>query len=178
VRWKCRELLRIAAMDLLGEWPLEQTVAALSDMAVDVLRAATDRALADRPGDVRLAVIGMGKLGGRELNYASDVDILLVGEGDPAAVDRAGRSVLELAGRCFRVDPTLRPEGRDGSLVRSLAAYESYWERWADPWERQALLKAVPVVGDPDLGGGGSRPHKPWSGRRRSARTTCATCAS
>ena len=151
VRWKRRELLRIAALDLVGDWSLGPTVAALSTMAIDVLHAAHARATTDL-GDARLAVVGMGKLGGRELNYASDVDVLLVGDGDSQAVDRAGRTVLDLAGRCFRVDADLRPEGRDGSLVRSLKAYESYWARWADPWERQALLKSDPVSGDADLG--------------------------
>ena len=151
VRWKRRELLRIAALDLTGAWALEETVGAISSMAREVLAAAADR-VAEQLDGARLAVIGMGKLGGDELNYASDVDILLVGEGDPVAVDRAGRALLEVAGRCFRVDANLRPEGRDGSLVRSLDAYEAYWTRWADPWERQALLKAVPVAGEVDLG--------------------------
>jgi glutamate-ammonia-ligase adenylyltransferase len=146
--WSQRELLRIAALDLTGVLPLAATTAALSAMAVDVL----ERSCAAVADGQRLAVVGMGKLGGRELNYASDVDILLVGDGEPADLERAGRALLEVAGRCFRVDPDLRPEGRDGPLVRSLAGYEAYWERWADPWERQALLRAVPVAGDADLG--------------------------
>ncbi len=146
--WSRRELLRIAALDLSARQQLAATTAALSAMAREVL-AAAHSAVA---GDLRVAVIGMGKLGGGELNYASDVDILLVGEGDPAGLERIGRSFLEVAGRCFRVDADLRPEGRDGPLVRSLAGYEAYWERWADPWERQALLRAVPVAGDPELG--------------------------
>ena len=78
--------------------------------------------------------------------------MLLVGEGDAAVLDRAARELLDRARRCFRVDVGLRPEGRDGSLVRSVAAYQAYWDRWADPWERQALLKAVPVAGDLELG--------------------------
>ena len=77
---------------------------------------------------------------------------MLVGQGDPERLARAGRNLLDSAGRCFRVDLDLRPEGRDGPLVRSLASYEAYWERWAQPWERQALLKAVPVSGDRELG--------------------------
>jgi glutamate-ammonia-ligase adenylyltransferase len=151
VAWKRRELLRIAGEDLVGAASLEATVAGLSALARAVLAAAHDRALADSEG-VRLAVVAMGKLGAGELNYASDVDVLLVGDGDPARAERAGRALLEVAGRCFRVDVDLRPEGRDGSLVRSLDAYEAYWARWADPWERQALLKAVPVAGDDALG--------------------------
>jgi glutamate-ammonia-ligase adenylyltransferase len=151
VRWKRRELLRIAAHDLTGRWSLEEVVVAISDMASDVLGSAHARAT-EHLTDGRVAVVGMGKLGGRELNYASDVDVLLVGEGDPEAVDRAGRALIDVAGRCFRVDADLRPEGRDGSLVRSIDAYEAYWARWADPWERQALLKAVPTAGDAALG--------------------------
>jgi glutamate-ammonia-ligase adenylyltransferase len=148
VAWSRRELLRIAAVDLAPGSTLAGTTAALSAMARDVLAVAHGHAAAD----LRLTVIGMGKLGGDELNYASDVDLLLVGEGDPAALERAGRRLLEVAGRCFRVDADLRPEGRDGPLVRSLASYAAYWERWSDPWERQALLRASPVAGDPELG--------------------------
>ncbi len=94
----------------------------------------------------------MGKLGAQELNYASDVDVMLVGEGDTDRLDRAARTLLDLAGRAFRVDLDLRPEGRDGPLVRSLTSYQVYWDRWAQPWERQALLKARPVAGDTALG--------------------------
>jgi glutamate-ammonia-ligase adenylyltransferase len=148
VRWSRLEVLRVAALDLTGRWDLATTTAALSAMARDVLAVAH----AVGAPDQRLAVVGMGKLGGDELNYASDVDVLLVGEGDPTELERAGRRVLELAGRCFRIDADLRPEGRDGPLVRSIASYEAYWDRWADPWERQALLRAAPVAGDPALG--------------------------
>ncbi len=151
VRWKRRELLRIAGADLVGALDLEQVVLALSDLATDVLDAALGHARSELQDD-RLAVVGMGKLGGRELNYASDVDLLLVGEGDPQRLERAGRAVLEVAARCFRVDANLRPEGRDGSLVRSVDAFEAYWRRWADAWERQALLKARMVAGDAKLG--------------------------
>jgi glutamate-ammonia-ligase adenylyltransferase len=152
VTWKRRELLRIAADDLLGRASLVETTAALSDMAVDVLSWVHGRVAAELPSGTRLAVVGMGKLGGHELNYASDVDVVLVGDGDATALARAGRQLLELAGRCFRVDADLRPEGRDGPLVRSLPSFEAYWTRWADPWERQALVKAVPVAGDVRLG--------------------------
>jgi glutamate-ammonia-ligase adenylyltransferase len=152
VAWKHRELLRVAALDLADEADLPRTTAALSALARHVL-ASTLMGLADeRPGEHRLAVIGMGKLGGDELNYASDVDVVLVGEGDPAVLDRVARELLERAGRAFRIDAALRPEGRDGPLVRSLASYEAYWARWAEPWERQALLRAAPAAGDLELG--------------------------
>ncbi|MGH9267180.1 MAG: bifunctional [glutamine synthetase] adenylyltransferase/[glutamine synthetase]-adenylyl-L-tyrosine phosphorylase, partial [Acidimicrobiales bacterium] len=139
-RAKQLELLRIAARDLLGTDDLEAVGAALADLADAVLAGAV--ALGGGGG---LAVIGMGKLGARELNYASDIDVLFVGEGD-------ARPVLESARSCFRVDADLRPEGRAGPLVRTLAAYEAYWDRWARPWEFQALLKARAVAGDADLG--------------------------
>ena len=139
-RWKRLELLRIAARDLLGIDDLPEVGAALARLAADVLEAAT-------PADSGLAVIGMGKLGGSELNYSSDVDIVFVGEDAKAA-----RAVLDVARTCFRVDVDLRPEGRDGPLVRTVASYEAYWDRWAQTWEFQALLKARPVAGDPELG--------------------------
>ncbi|MDQ6727034.1 MAG: bifunctional [glutamine synthetase] adenylyltransferase/[glutamine synthetase]-adenylyl-L-tyrosine phosphorylase, partial [Actinomycetota bacterium] len=144
--WKRRELLRIAARDLVGLDDLPVVGDALARMAGDVLEGAVEAA------DARdLAVIGMGKLGGTELNYSSDVDIVFVGSGAPED-DRAARAVLDAARTCFRVDVDLRPEGRDGPLVRSLDAYEAYWDRWAHTWEFQALLKARPVAGDPELG--------------------------
>src|SRR5260370_41073341 len=109
-------------------------------MAEDAVRGALD--LAGVEGE--LAVIGMGKLGGRELNYASDIDVMFVGDADPLPV-------LEIARRCFRVDTGLRPEGRSGRLILPLTSYEAYWDRWAKPWEFQALLKARPIPGDPGL---------------------------
>ncbi|HEX2039644.1 MAG TPA: bifunctional [glutamine synthetase] adenylyltransferase/[glutamine synthetase]-adenylyl-L-tyrosine phosphorylase [Acidimicrobiales bacterium] len=136
-RWKRLELLRIAARDLTGRDALEAVGAALAAMADDVLRTAVE--------DPGLAVIGMGKLGGRELNYASDIDVLFVGEGD-------ARRVMERARSCFRVDADLRPEGRDGPLVRTPASYEQYWDNWASTWEFQALLKARFAAGDDALG--------------------------
>src|SRR5205823_7778526 len=101
-----------------------------------------------------LAVIGMGKLGGRELNYASDADVMLVAsdDADLVTVERGARQAIDIARKCFRVDLNLRPEGRNGALVRTLPSYEAYWERWAEPWEFQALLKARAIAGDRALG--------------------------
>lgn len=142
VRWKRLEYLRIAARDLLGLDDLRAVGAALADLAEDVLRGAVElTATSD------LAVIGMGKLGGRELNYASDIDVIFVGESDPLPV-------LDIVRRAFRVDTDLRPEGRSGRLTLPLGSYEAYWDRWAKPWEFQALLKARPVAGDAHLGAG------------------------
>ena len=141
--WKQRELLRLAARDLVGMDPLEAVVAGLTELAEGVLEAACR--LAPEGAADALAVIGMGKLGGRELNYASDVDVVLVGEGD-------ARPVMAAARACYRVDANLRPEGRSGALMRTLSSYEAYWDRWAQPWEFQALIKARPVAGDRELG--------------------------
>jgi len=144
-RWKRLELLRIAARDLVGLDDLPVVGRDLARLATEVLDAAGRIAGADG-----LAVIGMGKLGGAELNYASDIDVMFVGTDG----ERAARGVLDVARTCFRVDANLRPEGRDGPLVRSLESYEAYWDRWAHTWEFQALLKARPVAGDADLGAG------------------------
>jgi glutamate-ammonia-ligase adenylyltransferase len=152
VTWKRRELLRIAARDLIGTDDLVAATAALSAMAGDVLSVVVATVREVLGVDDRLAVIGMGKLGGDELNYASDVDVVLVGDGDVERLERGAREVLERAGHAFRVDVDLRPEGRDGPLVRTIPSYEAYWERWAEPWERQALLKATTVAGDRGLG--------------------------
>lgn len=145
-------LLRIAARDLAGLDSLEGVGEALSVLADGVLAAAC-RVAGCGPGGAdpagsELAVIAMGKHGARELNYASDVDVVLVGSAEPAVAKR----LLAAAGEAFRVDTDLRPEGRNGALVRSLSSYEAYWADWARPWEFQALIKARPCAGDPELG--------------------------
>ena len=150
VDWRNLEFLRISARDLIGVDQLEQVGAALAALGRDVLGAA--HRLTENDDDVTIAVIGMGKLGGDELNYSSDIDILFVGEGTRVELDRRARSIMDIARRCFRVDANLRPEGRDGPLVRTVESYEAYWERWAEPWEFQALLKARPAAGDVALG--------------------------
>jgi [glutamine synthetase] adenylyltransferase / [glutamine synthetase]-adenylyl-L-tyrosine phosphorylase len=119
----------------------------------------------DDGGPVRLCVLGMGKLGGAELNYVSDIDVIFVheaidGEEDAArarAQARSSRLMRMLSdstpvGRAYEVDADLRPEGREGPLSRTVAGFCTYWERWADTWEFQALLKARPVAGDRALG--------------------------
>ena len=140
-RWKSLELLRIAARDLSGDVPVEAVGRALADLADGVLAAAAAR----KGVSENMAVVAMGKLGARELNYGSDIDIMLVGTGDP-------HPMLAMARQAWRTDLDLRPEGRAGVLVRSLASYQAYWDRWAQTWEFQALLKARPAAGHPDLG--------------------------
>lgn len=146
--------LRIALRDLLGRIDTPTATAELSQLAEGIIASARNAvASADTP----LSVIAMGKLGGRELNYVSDVDLLFVAR-DGNAAAREARSLLELlgevtpAGRIYEVDTNLRPEGRDGPLVRSIDAYRAYYERWAKTWEHQALLKARPITGEDDLG--------------------------
>jgi len=142
-RWKRLELLRVAARDLTGLDDLPTVGRDLARLADDVLREACAAVHADD-----LAVVAMGKLGGEELNYSSDIDVVFVGGADAALA----RAVLDVARTCYRVDVDLRPEGRDGPLVRSLESFETYWGRWAQTWEFQALLKARAVAGDEALG--------------------------
>lgn len=159
------ELLGLASADLAAvgdpELPVmevDDVAAQLADLAEAALAASLAVAAAeqDPPDELRLAIIGMGKCGGRELNYVSDVDVVFVAEpgGDltPAATKLASR-VIRIAGEaCFEVDANLRPEGRQGALVRTLDGHVSYYRRWAKTWEFQALLKARPIAGDPELG--------------------------
>jgi len=167
-----RRLLQLAARDLTGAATVDEVGEELADLAAAVLEAALAVARSELPGGARaaapcrLAVVAMGKCGGRELNYASDVDVIFVAEpvrdGDEtAALATAGRLAAGLIGVCARstpegsivpVDPNLRPEGRSGPLVRTLASHRAYYERWAKTWEFQALLKARPVAGDLALG--------------------------
>ena len=147
--WRNLEFLRIAARDLTEAESLDGVGASLAALGRDVLETAWRLTHDD---ETSIAIIGMGKLGGNELNYSSDIDILFVGDGPRQALERRARAIMEISRRCFRVDANLRPEGRDGPLVRSVESYESYWDRWAEPWEFQALLKARVVAGDPLIG--------------------------
>lgn len=147
-RWKNHEYLRIAARDLTGRDELPVVAAQLAALGRDVLAASSRLAHAEH-----LLVVGMGKLGGNELNYASDIDIIFVSpnDSDPARDEAGAREIMRVAGGCFRVDANLRPEGRSGMLTRTLSSYQAYWRRWAEPWEFQALLKARPVCGPAEM---------------------------
>ncbi|MEV5779635.1 bifunctional [glutamine synthetase] adenylyltransferase/[glutamine synthetase]-adenylyl-L-tyrosine phosphorylase [Streptomyces sp. NPDC052287] len=164
-----RCLLSIAARDVCGTTDLAQTAAELADLATATLRAALAIARDAAPGDAvlcRLAVVAMGKCGGHELNYVSDVDVIFVGEAaDGADEGKAIQAATRLAAHMMRicsettvegsiwpVDANLRPEGRNGPLVRTLSSHLAYYQRWAKTWEFQALLKARPVAGDIELG--------------------------
>ena len=171
--FKRRELLRVACRDLAGGTSVEEVGRELSFLAEAALRAALVSLEEElpAPAGARFCVVGMGKLGGEELNYSSDIDVMFVfdapgesrgeSKGESLGVawaSRVAEGVLSrLAatteeGQAFRVDASLRPEGKDGPLVRSLASYRAYYERWAKPWEFQALIKARMVAGDQVLG--------------------------
>ncbi|HWM33070.1 MAG TPA: bifunctional [glutamine synthetase] adenylyltransferase/[glutamine synthetase]-adenylyl-L-tyrosine phosphorylase [Pseudolysinimonas sp.] len=162
-----RELLRLAVWDLEHPDPLsivDRVAAALADLAGAALDASlalartASRAPADEVAATRLAIIGMGKSGARELNYLSDVDVIFVGEGDLEIATRLAMDTMKGLGELatepplWEVDANLRPEGKDGALVRTLESHQAYYERWAKGWEFQALLKARPLAGDRDLG--------------------------
>ena len=180
LRIRYRELLlRIAIYDLMHSDPqhrIEAVTGALSDIAGGAIEAALCIARTEVAENfsreevelVDLAVIGMGKCGARELNYLSDVDVIYVGRSlDEAhlATDKmltiatrmaqhASRAIYEASREpgLWEVDANLRPEGKDGALVRTLESHLMYYERWAKDWEFQALLKARPIAGGAALG--------------------------
>ncbi|MCU1638222.1 MAG: bifunctional [glutamine synthetase] adenylyltransferase/[glutamine synthetase]-adenylyl-L-tyrosine [Microbacteriaceae bacterium] len=174
VRYR-RHLARLTAWDLAQPDPLavvDSVASALADLAGAALEAALAVARAETSfprrevAGTRLAIIGMGKAGARELNYVSDVDVIFVAEGSEGvdnerAVQIATRLAIA-ATRCIQdfdtepelweVDANLRPEGKDGALVRTFDSHLAYYDRWAKSWEFQALLKARPLAGDAELG--------------------------
>ncbi len=172
-------LIRIALREAWELGDVRERAAEWSEVAdacvQTALQAARDTEEAHSSGPIRaadgspigLVALGMGKLAGRELNLGSDVDLCFFFErddgADPAAppfqrFTRVVRDAVRLIGEvtadgfCFRVDLRLRPEGRSGPLVNSLAAAERYYETWGRPWERAAMLRARPVAGDRLLG--------------------------
>jgi len=164
-----RNLLRLAARDLAHHVGVDDVAAELSDLAAGTLEAGLAIARAHvgtDATDVRLAVIAMGKCGGHELNYVSDVDVIFCFEPvEGASESDASRVATQLAthlmracsehtreGTIWPVDAALRPEGKAGPLVRTMAGMRGYYGRWAKTWEFQALLKARPVAGDLALG--------------------------
>src|SRR5207237_911685 len=189
-----KELLRIGVRDILGKDTILETTTALSDLAETLLCQLAALQLPSlakrfgmayldqgaRAGQVsRYVLLGLGKLGGREMSYHSDLDLILLYEGDgrtgaPPGATRFDRYELtdnfhfftELAqriiratsfpgpmGRLYHVDMRLRPTGKSGSLVMPLTGFQRYYEEGgAQLWERQALTRARVVYGDPDFG--------------------------
>ncbi|OBH34572.1 bifunctional glutamine-synthetase adenylyltransferase/deadenyltransferase [Mycobacterium sp. E342] len=169
-----RELARIGSADLLGFLEVIDVCRGLTSVWVAVLQAALDAIIrANLPKDgsekgrapAAIAVIGMGRLGGAELGYGSDADVMFVCEAASGVEDSVAirwsttvaEQVRTLLGTPsvdppLEVDANLRPEGRQGPLVRTLGSYAAYYEQWAQPWEIQALLRAHAVAGDAELG--------------------------
>jgi len=166
LRFKRREELRVAAADILdlassaGDDPVAATARQLTALAEAAVQAALD-SLAPR---VPFAVVAMGRFGGSELSFASDLDLLFVYSGSTAedfeTAARTGEQLVRFLGgatpptQIYLVDLALRPEGKDGPLARSLDGYRTYYERWARTWERQALVRARPVAGDAEVAQG------------------------
>ncbi len=190
--FKRLEILRIAARDLNGLAPLEEVTAELSNLAAAALHMAYEvcrRCLVREhgvplmraepgPREAEMTVIGMGKLGGQELNFSSDIDIIYFYESDKGETSGVGsdsgetKGVVSLHsffnklgemiskalsqetedGFVFRVDVGLRPEGKSGDMAISLRSAEIYYESWGQSWERTAMLKARPVAGSLELG--------------------------
>jgi glutamate-ammonia-ligase adenylyltransferase len=179
-RFRRRQLLRIGVNDIIRDRPLEEVTADLSRVAETAVVVAWETALkatAYRFGEpqtgggkpARAAVLAFGKLGGAELNYSSDIDLMLVYDeeggttgrrsiGNDEFFARAASELIRLLsahtdrGPAFRVDFRLRPEGQRGPLARSLASTLAYYDNLGRTWERQALIKVRPITGDADLG--------------------------
>ncbi|HEU4683173.1 MAG TPA: hypothetical protein VFS39_01545 [Nitrospira sp.] len=212
-RFRRREMLRIGVRDLLRLADVSETTRSLSDLASLLVHAAYEVVHQDlrrqygvpmhkhRGGswvETRFAVIGMGKLGGRELNYSSDVDLIYVYESHegetrpprgslsdiPPGVGITNEEYFEILSReltkalaeqtkegyLFRVDLRLRAEGSVGQLARSLADYQRYYTTRGVGWERLALLKAWPVGGSPEVGRAFLRTVRPFVFGRRDGR--------
>ena len=167
-----RELMRLALWDTMQHAPIDAVdvvargLADLADAAIEVAIDIARAQLGLSETDVPLAVIAMGKAGARELNYLSDVDVIYVTEAtDPESQDTVLHGATALAQSLQRiigefssepglweVDANLRPEGKDGALVRTLDSHVAYYQRWAKDWEFQALIKARPMAGSMELG--------------------------
>lgn len=162
-----KQLISIIAFDVSAS-PIEAfdvVSKMLADLASATLQRAFEIACAENGVDVSfpMSIIAMGKTGGRELNYVSDVDVIFVAGDD--LDDEQMQSATKIANRLMRiidststepalweVDPNLRPEGKDGALVRRLKSHLSYYQKWAKNWEFQALIKARHVAGDENNG--------------------------
>lgn len=173
-RYVRASMLGIAVGDLMAFDDLAavgNSLARLADRAAALALEAAHRAVRAAPAfsdlpDIPIAVIAMGKWGGLELNYSSDIDVLFVhgappGVDGPRAADYARKvsitfmaalAQLTADGAAYKVDADLRPEGRSGPLTRTVDSYRTYYERWAKTWEFQALIKARPAAGDDELG--------------------------
>jgi glutamate-ammonia-ligase adenylyltransferase len=157
-RWNARHQFGIAARDLFGADDVDAVGVNLTRLA----EASVEAALRALEPAVPMTVIAMGRFGGQEQSYASDLDVLFAYDGrgaaDAAEANRVAGGVMRFlngatpAERLYAIDADLRPEGKDGALARSLDGYEKYWRTYALVWERQAMTRARPVAGDLALG--------------------------
>ena len=191
-KFKKREYIRIGLRDLLGNVELMETVGDISNLADVCLQSAYEKAnrdlqkkhgipsYEDADGNLKVAefaVLGMGKLGGQELNYSSDIDLIYIytsshGETQPGPsqpitgikisnheyFSKLARQITKYIneitsqGNVFRVDLDLRPDGPSGEITNSLASCETYYQSWGRTWERQAMIKARVSAGSEALG--------------------------
>src|SRR5262249_7394938 len=181
-RFRQRQILRIGTNDIIRERPLEEItrdISRVAEAALEVALQTAIRSVGRRFGtpytsqnkQARCTILGFGKLGGEELNYSSDIDLMFLFDEDGTTHGKRvtsisneeffGRVVGEVVrllsahtdrGQAYRVDLRLRPEGHRGPLARSLASTLSYYDTLGRTWERQALIKMRPVAGDPSLG--------------------------
>ena len=180
--WKGREMLRIALREVAEAAPLEETTQELSQLAEICLREVYvywDCELRSRRGgpETEFTILGLGKLGGRELNHSSDIDLVFLYEEEGQVssnltyhewFNQLGAKIIETfassdpAGALFRIDLRLRPEGTAGPLVRSLESMENYYAGFGETWERLALIKARGVCGSRELAYEFLRRHQPF----------------
>lgn len=180
--WKGREMLRIALREIAEVATLEETTAELSQLAeicVTKVLAHWQNELSNRLGipNAQLAVIALGKLGGRELNHSSDIDVLFFYSEEGQVTNsltnhqwfnRLATKVFETfatkdpAGALFRMDLRLRPEGSAGPVARSLQSLENYYAGFGETWERLALIKARFIAGSEELAYDFLREHQPF----------------
>lgn len=180
--WKGREMLRIALREVAEVAPLEETTLELSQLAEICLREVYtywDSELRSRRGgpDSQFAILGLGKLGGWELNHSSDIDVIFLygeeGQVSPNLTyhewfNQLGAKIIETfaahdpAGALFRIDLRLRPEGTAGPLARSLESMENYYAGFGETWERLALIKARGIAGGRELAYEFLRQHQPF----------------
>jgi glutamate-ammonia-ligase adenylyltransferase len=186
-RYRQRQTLRIGTNDIIRDRPLEEVtkdISRVADVAVEVALATAQRAVGRRFGTpvgpdgrpARCTVLAFGKLGGEELNYSSDIDLMVVFDAEGQTNGRLSVSNDEFFSRvtseivrllyahpqAYRIDLRLRPEGQRGPLARSLASTLAYYDSLGRTWERQALIKVRPVAGDADLGRQFLQGIEPW----------------
>ncbi len=163
--YRKNEYLRIASREIVKACAFQETMKELSDLAKASIEAALFIAkdkLKVRYGDINggFCVIGMGKLGNRELNFSSDIDLLFVhsDESNGEYFNKLAQEIVSIlndtseGGFVYRVDMRLRPGGRTSALSMSLDEYENYYSTFGQLWEKMALVKAYPAAGDIELG--------------------------